>query len=507
VRVSLLVLIAVLATPAARPQEPAPRRAPNVVLLLADDLGYGEVGSYGQTKIRTPHLDRLAREGMRFTQHYSGSPVCAPSRCVLLTGFHTGHAVVRDNWERGGWGPDQPEGQFPLPERTPTLAVHLKRAGYRTAAIGKWGLGGPGTSGHPNRQGFDLFFGYLCQRVAHNHYPTHLWRNEERVPLEGNEYFEAHQRIEEPLADDAAYASAYLAGTYAPDALIEEALAFVRSSGDQPFFLYFATPVPHVALQVPPEELEAYPEEWDSEPYLGRKGYLPHPSPRRGYAAMVTRFDHDVGRLLALLDELGLARDTIVLFSSDNGPTYNGGTDSAFFGSTGGLRGLKGSLYEGGIRVPFVVRWPGRVAAGSGSELPSGFQDVLPTVLDLAGAEVPRFLDGVSLAPTLLGEGEQGEHHVLYWEYRTQQAVRRGDWKGIRPHLDRGETSLELYHLPTDPGELNDVAGDNPGIVAELEGWLVSERFPSEVFPLRKIDDPEPEPEDTSELDDPESEG
>ena len=465
-------------------------RLPNVIYVLADDLGYGEVGAYGQTKIRTPNLDRLAAEGMRFTQHYSGSPVCAPSRCVLLTGLHTGHSIVRDNSENGGFGEDAPEGQHPLPAGTETLAARLKAAGYRTAAVGKWGLGGPGTTGHPNRQGFDLFLGYLCQRKAHNYYPTHLWRNERKLMLEGNAYFREHQRIEEPLERTEDYWERYAGARYAPDLMIEEALDFLRAEDDRPFFLYFATPVPHVAIQVPPEELEAYPEEWDEAPYLGHKGYVPHPSPRRGYAAMVTRFDRDVGRLLDLLDELGLAEDTVVLFSSDNGPTFNGGSDSAFFESAAGLRGLKCSLFEGGIRVPFLARWPGRIAAGSTSDLVSGFQDVLPTVLELAGESPPEDLDGVSLVPTLLGAPGQVEHEFLYWEYAGKQALRMGSWKALRLGLKRGDRSLELYDLATDPAESSDVASDHPDVVARIEARFESARFPSEAFPLASIDPP-----------------
>lgn len=469
------------------PPQDAGRR-PNVIYVLADDLGYGELGCYGQERIRTPNVDRLAAEGMRFTQHYSGSPVCAPSRCVLLTGRHTGHAVVRDNWENGGWGPDEPEGQLPLPEGTVTLPSLLRDAGYRTACVGKWGLGGPGTSGAPERQGFDLFLGYLCQRVAHNYYPTHLWRNGERVALEGNDYFRAHQRIDAPLPDNASYWERYARVHYAPDLMIEEALRFIRESAETPFFLYFASPVPHAAIQVPPEELKAYPAAWDEQPYLGGKGYLPHPSPRRGYAAMVSRLDRDVGRLLELVEELGLAEDTLVMFSSDNGPTYNGGTDSEFFDSAGGLRGLKGSLYEGGLRVPLVVRWPGRIAAGSSTDHVSGFQDVLPTVLELAGLEPVAGIDGISFAPTLLGRAGQEQHGHLYWEYARRQAIRMGDWKGVRPRLPRGDLELELYHLVRDPGERRDVRADFPAVADELARRLAASRTVSAVFPIPALD-------------------
>jgi len=425
--------------------------------------------------------------------------VCASSRCVLLTGKHTGHAFVRGNREMGGWDPEAPEGQLPLPAEAVTIAELLRDRGYATGAVGKWGLGGPGSTGHPCFQGFDNFYGYLCQRVAHNYYPTHLWKNGERDVLAGNEYFAAHQKLAEPLATEAEYWERYTAPEFAPDRMIEEALDFVRTSKDEPFFLLFASPVPHAAIQVPPAELDAYPAEWDAAPYLGQKGYLPHPSPRRGYAAMVSRFDHDVGLLLGLVDELGLGEDTVVMFSSDNGPTFNGGTDSTFFESAAGLRGLKTMLYEGGIRVPFVVHWPGRIEGGAVTDLVSGFQDVLPTVLELAGLPQVSGVDGISLAPTLLAEGEQEQHEYLYWEYRGQQALRLGQWKALRLGLKREDTTLELYDLATDPAESTDVAAAEPEVAARIAACLAAAHVPSQVFPLPTIDPPA---EDEAEADD-----
>jgi len=481
------MLAALLLAALASPCEPVDR-PPNVVFVLADDLGYGELGCFGQTRIRTPNVDRLEREGMRWTQHYAGSPVCAPSRCVLLTGKHTGHALVRANWENGGWGPDEPEGQFPLPADTATLARSLKRAGYATACIGKWGLGGPETSGHPNRQGFDLFFGHLCQRKAHNHYPTHLWRNAERVEL-ANEWFAAHQRLDAPLASDAAYDERFAAAEYAPDRMIEEALGFIRAHRDRPFFLFYASPIPHVALQVPPDAVEAYPAEWDAGPYLGGKGYLPHPSPRRAYAAMVSRLDDEVGRIVRLVDELELTGDTLIVFTSDNGPTFAGGADSEFFESTAGLRGLKGSVWEGGLRVPLVARWPGHIAPGTTCDLPSGFQDWLPTLLEQAGLEIPSGLDGRSLAAVLSGDEFAWAERDLYWEYENQQALRRGRWKAVRPRLGEDDSALELYDLAADPFEREDVAADHPGVVAELERALRDARVPNADFPIPALDD------------------
>lgn len=465
---------------------PAPR-PPNVVYVLADDLGWGELGCYGQQKIRTPHIDRIAAEGMRFLRHYSGSPVCAPSRAVWMTGLHTGHAVVRDNWENGGWGEGAPEGQYPLPAGTDTLPRRLHAAGYATACVGKWGLGGPETTGHPNAQGFDLFFGHLCQRIAHNYYPTHLWRNDAKVDLEGNPWFASHQRLDAPPIDDDY--RAFAGARYAPALMIDEAERFVREHAERPFLLWYTSPIPHAGLQVLDAMVDEYPSAWDEEPYLGEKGYVPHPRPRAAYAAMVTHLDREVGRLLDLLDELGLADDTIVIFSSDNGPTFNGGTDSAFFDSAPGLRGLKCSVHEGGIKVPMVARWPGRIAAGVTTDHLSAFQDVFPTVMELCGLEAPAGSDGVSFAPTLLGDpGAQGEHDLLYWEYARQQAVRRGEWKLVRTWNKDDVVRTMLFDLASDPGEADDVSDAHPERVAELVAAAVAERTPSAAFPRAVLD-------------------
>ena len=400
---------------------------PNIVFLLADDLGYGELGCYGQQKIRTPHLDQMAAEGIRFTQFYSGAPVCAPSRCVLMTGKHLGHAYIRDNRQAKPGA----EGQEPIPDETVTLAETLQAAGYTTGAMGKWGLGPPGSSGDPNKQGFDLFFGYNCQAHAHNFYPTYLWRNDQHVTL-NNPAFSAHQKLP-PDADpnDPASYKPYVGSDYAPDRMIDEALGFIRRNKDRPFFLYYPTTVPHLAIQVPEDSLAEYRGQWPDPPYPGGHGYLPHPSPRAGYAAMVTRLDRDIGRLLTLLKELGLDDNTLVMFSSDNGPVYDrlGGTDSEFFESNGPLSGLKGSVYEGGMRVPLIARWPGKIPGGRVSDLPAAFYDVLPTLAEVAGASPPAGIDGISLLPTLTDRGEQKQHEFLLWEfhgYGGQQAVAHG---------------------------------------------------------------------------------
>jgi len=462
-------------------------RPPSIVFILADDLGYNELGCYGQEKIRTPNIDRLAAEGMRFTQHYSGSPVCAPSRCVLLTGKHTGHAYIRDNDEmneRGDvWRDPELEGQRPLPPNTYTIGTMLQQAGYTTGAIGKWGLGGPGSTGAPNAQGFDHWYGYLCQRVAHNYYPTHLWRNGEKDMLEGNDYFYPHQRMPEDAdPNDPASFEPYKGETYSMDPMVEEALSFIRENQDNPFFLYLPFPVPHVSIQVPEDSLEEYEGQFEDTPYLGDRGYVPHPAPRAGYAAMITRMDSEIGRIMSLLDELGLDDNTIVFFTSDNGPTFNGGTDSEFFESAGEFRGLKTELYEGGIRVPMIARWPGHIDPGTVSDHQSGFWDFLPTFAGLVDIQQPSDTDGFSLLPTLFGSStDQQTHDYLYWEYHGRQAVRMGDWKAVRHGV---ETPIELYDLATDIGEQNDVAESNPEVVAEIETILRDGRTPSELFPL-----------------------
>jgi len=486
---------------------PAPEanRPPNILYILADDLGYGDLGAYGQQVIETPNLDALARGGMRFTQHYSGSPVCAPSRGVLLTGLHTGHAYIRGNdempergdvWDFGKMAADPSlEGQRPLPAGTRTLGRLLQEAGYETGFVGKWGLGGPLTEGIPNEQGFDFFFGYNCQRQAHTYYPVHLWRNREKVPLD-NELVAPHT----PLAagadpdDPASYASFRLK-EYAPALLLEEALGFLSREREGPFFLYFASPIPHVPLQAPERWVDHYRGRIGPEaPYTGEYGYFPALAPRATYAAMVSHLDEQVGRLLEKLEELGLADETLVLFSSDNGPiTEVGGTDSAFFDSARPFRSDtgrgKGWVYEGGIRVPMIASWPGRVPAGTTSDHVSAFWDVLPTLAEIAGAGIPPGLDGLSFAPTLLGRPEaQPRHDFLYWEfpsYGGQQAVRLGRFKAIRRDVLEGNTRLELYDLETDLREEHDVSAEHPDVVARIEAILEREHAPSSVERFR----------------------
>ena len=484
----------------------AAERLPNVIYILADDLGYGELGCYGQEKIKTPNIDRLAAEGMRFTQHYCGNAVCAPSRCSLMTGKHPGHAYIRTN--RRAKLPDELKakyglefaGQEPIPDAEVTIAEMLKQQGYATAAIGKWGLGQFGTTGDPNRQGFDLFFGYNCQAHAHSYYPAHLWRNHEKILLNNHPPVPGHARLPQGADpnDPASYAP-FKGSDYAPDRMIDVALRFIRENKDRPFFLYFPSTIPHLALHVPDEELKPYLGQWEETPFVGGKGYgyTPHRTPRAAYAAMISRLDKDVGRIMALVKALGLDDNTIVMFSSDNGTTHlEQEVDYEFFHSVGPLRGLKGSLYEGGIRVPMIARWPGKIPAGTTSDHLSAFWDVMPTIAELTGVKPPAGIDGISFAPTLLGRPEQQkEHEYLYWEfpsYGGQQAVRMGDWKGVRQNMLRRNNpdplKIELYNLKDDVGESRDVAADHPEIVARIRAIMQAAHVPSKLFPMPPID-------------------
>jgi arylsulfatase len=460
-------------------------RPPNIIYILADDLGYAELGCYGQKWIKTPNIDRLAKEGMRFTQHYSGNAVCATARCVLMTGKHTGHAYIRSNGkpdglddlrEKFGW---EFPGQNPIPNEEVTIAEVLKSKGYATAAAGKWGLGHFGTTGDPTTQGFDLFYGFNCQVHAHNHYPKFLWRNREKEVLPGN--------------DRTLYGE-----TYSQDKFVEVGLQFIRDNQDRPFFLYLPFAVPHLSIQVPEESLAQYKGKIPEHEYKHR-GYLKHPYPHAGYAAMISHMDRGVGSIVKLIDELGLAENTLIIFSSDNGPTYDrlGGSDSEFFQSAGPLRGFKGSLYEGGIREPMIARWKGHIAAGTETDLPSAFWDVLPTLAEIAGVDAPPGIDGISFAPTLLGHGgQQARHEFLYWEfpsYGGQQAVRVGPWKGVRQNMLRkgnpDPLKIELYNLESDIGEQHDVAAEHPEIVAKIARIMREQHTPSKLWPMPPLDD------------------
>lgn len=501
----LFALLACSVSHAARGAEKV-QRPPNIVYLFADDLGYAELGCYGQKKIKTPNIDRLAAEGMRFTQHYAGNAVCAPSRCCLMTGKHPGHAYIRSN--RRARLPQELRrrlgmrflGQEPIPDAEVTIAEVLKQKGYATAAVGKWGLGHFGTTGDPNRQGFDLFFGYNCQAHAHSYYPAYLWRNSTKVPLDNHPPVPGHASLPAGADpnDPASYAP-FKGTDYAPDRMIDEALGFIRQNKDRPFFLYFPSTIPHVALHIPDEELKPYLGKWDETPFTRADGYgyTPHRTPRAAYAAMISRLDRDCGRIVALLKKLGMDENTLVIFSSDNGTTHLGKeVDYEFFESVGPLRGLKGSLYEGGIREPMIARWPGHIEPGTETDLISAFWDVLPTLAEVAGAKPPQGIDGISFLPTLLGKPEKQKHHeYLYWEfagYGGQQAVRMGPWKAVRRDILRKNNpdplKIELYNLDADIGESKDVAADHPEIVSKMRQIMASARTVSRVFPMRPLD-------------------
>lgn len=470
----------------------AAERPPNVVFILADDLGYRELGCFGQKLIKTPHLDRLAAQGMRLTQHYSGNAVCAPSRCVLMTAKHPGHAFIRNNRET------KPEGQYPIPASEVTMAEVFQGQGYVTGAFGKWGLGGPDSSGQPLKQGITRFFGYNCQAHAHSYYPSYLWDNDRHIRLNNDPAVPGHASLPAGAdpADPRSYAT-FQGQDYAPDRIQKQALEFIKNHREQPFFLYYPSVIPHVALHVPEAELQPYLAlGWNDPPFTrANGGYTPHFTPRAAYAAMISKLDAHVGAVLQLLDELQLSDQTIVVFSSDNGTTHLGEeVDYEFFDSVGELRGLKGSLYEGGVRVPTIVRWSGHIAAGSHSDRVSGFEDWMPTLLELSGLSgaIPSDIDGISLAPTLLGK-TQPPRPYLYREfpaYGGQQSIRVGKWKAIRQGMSQGNLEIELYDLENDVSESHNVAASHPELVATLAKQMTEVRTPSVEFPLIPIDSP-----------------
>lgn len=431
-----------------------PVERPNIVFIMADDLGYGQLGCYGQKHIRTPNIDRMAQEGTRFTQYYAGHCVCAPSRSTLMTGHHTGHTSVRAN---GG-------GAALLPEDI-TLAEVLKSAGYATGGFGKWGLGDAGTTGHPNRQGFDEFYGYLHQVHAHFYYPWFLWDNQEKHVLKENIGQKRRQ--------------------YTHDLIADRALQFIRDHRQERFFLYVPFTIPHFELLVPEDSMTEYEGAFhDTRPYTGSH-YASQPKPLTTLAAMITRMDRDVGRILDLLRELKIDKRTIVFFTSDNG-CYLLGT--SLFRNNGPLRGGKGSFYEGGIRVPMVVRWPGRAPAGKTDDLLWASWDILPTLAELAGGSAPARIDGVSFAKRLTGKQQTAPDRVLYWEKPLSQgnrspwsiAARKGEWKLVR---QKPRLPIELYNLRTDVGETRNVAAANPDVVREFGEWLKTARTVPRVYP------------------------
>lgn len=456
------LLAAEATTPSANSTQraPAPRR-PNIILIVADDLGYGDLGCYGQSMIQTTNLDKLAAEGVRFTDFYAGSTVCAPSRCSLMTGLHTGHAFIRGN------------GTQALRPEDFTVAELLKKEGYRTGLIGKWGLGNENSTGMPGEKGFEDFAGYLDHVHAHDYYTDHLWRTDSRMGHNDWEIFPENQGGKH--------------GMYMPDLFTKAALNFINiNKPDQfnhyrPFFLYLAYTTPHAnneeakrtgnGMQVP-----------DDSPYSSE----PWPQPEKNKAAMITRLDNDIGRLIAKLQELKIDDNTVIFFTSDNGPHKEGGVDPKFFKSAGQLRGIKRDLYEGGIRVPMIVRWPAKIKPGRVSDQVWAFWDILPTAAGIALAKPPEKIDGVSMMPTLLGRAQTNQHDFLYWEFHErgfQQALRMGRWKAVRPQADK---PLELYDLKTDLSEKTNVASEHPDVVAKIESYLKSARTESAEWPIKK---------------------
>ena len=458
-RLAFLLVLSVFAL--LLPSPSAPAAQPNIVYIMADDLGIGDVGVYGQKILKTPRIDRLAAEGMKFSNHYSGSAMCAPTRSCLLTGTHTGHTRVRKN------------GDIPLRPEDITFGEALQAAGYATGAIGKWGVGHADTTGAPWKKGFDFWFGYLDQSNAHYYYPEFMYRNETKEFYPDNPEKRTH---------------------YSHDLMTEEALAFIERSakGDQPFCLYLPYTLVHAALDVPEDSIAPWRGKVEeTEPYgtPGGQHYRHQPEPHAAFAGMVSRLDRDVGRVVDLVDELGLTENTLVIFTSDNGPTSAGGADPKFFDGNGPWRGIKFEFYEGGIRCPMIARWPGTIEAGSETDHVSAHWDVLPTLAELGGsaaqATVPQDIDGVSFAPTLLGEtAQQEKHDYLYWEVSSGggwQAIRKGDWKAHRVKTRTPDkTRFELYHLGRDPAEENDVAAEHPDVVAEMKKLMTEARVAEE---------------------------
>ena len=457
-------------SPSSSPDAVETTQPPNVIYIMADDLGYGDLGCYGQAIIRTPHLDQMAAEGMRFTQHYAGNTVCAPSRAALMTGQHMGHAEVRGN------GQVEPAGQTPLSDSAVTVAEILQNAGYTTALIGKWGLGNADTSGDPLKQGFDSYYGYLDQVLAHNYYPEYLLRDGEKEMLT-NEV----QYLDTSAWHRGLGSYAIRKEDYSHDLFTQEALRFIEQPRDKPFFLYLPYTIPHNNGEAPPNEKQEVP---DFGPYAEQDW----PKESKGYAAMITRLDRDVGQLLDKLRETGLDSTTLVIFTSDNGPM----PDEEFterFNSNGSLRGGKRDLYEGGVRVPLIARWPGRIAANTISDHVSAFWDFLPTAAELAEVTPPERTDGISYLPTLLGKpNAQAKHDYLYWEFPAQGykiGLRRGKWKAVRNDVQTDPDSpLELYNLEEDRGEENNVADQHPKVVQKLRQLMGEAHVPSSRFPM-----------------------
>jgi arylsulfatase A-like enzyme len=439
----------------------AQKSKPNIIFIFADDLGYGDIGCYGQQKIETPNIDKLALKGMRFTQFYSGSTVCAPSRSSFLTGLHTGHTAIRGNVSY------PPEGQTPIPDSVITFANLLQQNGYATAAFGKWGLGYITTSGDPNKKGFDLFYGYNCQSLAHNYYPDHLWNNHDRIDF---------------AAKDSVYSA---------DIIHQQALQYIKNSGDKPFFIYLPYTIPHGEVIVPHDSTYYYYiKKYNEQPIAAKRMYDGRPLgeyPHASFAAMVSRLDKYVGEIVKLVEEKGIANNTLIIFTSDNGPHKEGGGDPEFFNSNGIYKGIKRDLYEGGIRVPFIAYLPGKIRL-SVIDKPAALWDMYPTFLQMAGVSVKKKIDGISLVPTLFQTGKQKQHEYFYWEFHEndgRQAILWGKWKAIKLAVTKiSDPAIELYDLDKDPQEVNNLAAQNPKIVKKIAELFSKEHRYDPDWPL-----------------------
>ena len=475
---SMLLTGAALSAAACAEGQKQVQPKPNVVFILADDLGWGDLSCYGQTNFRTPNIDRLVSEGLRFTQCYSGTTVSAPSRSCLVTGTHSGHTAIRGNMEL------QPEGQFPLPADAVTIFHDLKAAGYTTGAFGKWGLGFVGSTGDPQKMGVDKFYGYNCQLLAHSYYADHIWDNGNRVALADN-------------CDEVPYGE----GSYIPDLIHEKALQFIDDAvkNGEPFFMWYPTTIPHAELIVPQDSIiQSFVGKYPEKPFKGcdqgmpgfrKGGYCSQEYPHATFAAMVTRLDLYVGQIVGKLKELGVYDNTIIIFSSDNGPHLEGGADPDFFNSNGPWRGYKRDVYEGGIRVPFIVRWPGHVAEGGETDFMCSFWDLMPTLREINGQAVPDDMDGISLLPLWEGRKGQKEHDYLYFEFQEmngRQAVRKGPWKLVHMNIRSEKDYFELYNIEEDPSETKNLIGEYPDKAEELKGIMEEAHVPNPYFPVLK---------------------
>lgn len=492
-RTSLLYSLGLVSLPGAMiacDSAAATQNTPNIIYILMDDFGYGDAECYGQIKTETPNIDKLAENGMLFTQHYTVAPVSAAARCGLMTGLHSGHMQIRGNDEMGKRGNvwshqamfDDPglEGQIPLKAGTVTLGTLMQEAGYKTGCVGKWGLGFPDSEGAPNKMGFDFFYGYNCQRQAHTYYPPFMWKNEERVYIDNPEIIQPGAKLAEGADpyDEASYAR-FTQNVYSPDLMFDEIIGFVEDNKSNPFFLMWTSPIPHVALQAPDRLVKYYVDKFgDEEPYLGQAGYYPCRYPHATYAAMITYVDEQVGLLVEKLKELGIYDNTVIMFTSDNGPTFNGGSDSPWFNSGGPFKSEYGwakcSVHEGGVRIPFIVNWPAQIKKGVETDHISYFADVMPTLCEMAGYKTDYKSDGISFLPTLLGKNQQ-RHEYIYWEYPETggwKAIRWGEWKGIIRNIRKGNDTMELYNLTADIQEQNDVAEQHPDIIEKMREFM-----------------------------------